>query len=153
MPQPQAYPGDARANAFRWAQDRLQAADTGVTWLGPDGPASLNDEGLIPGELRGSLAPEFEPMEAESAMAGRLTYRSAVRLLIDLRVPGENPDLVAAAWARIEDALDPIGDDRADVLASAQAAGISWVELVQPPSGAAGGILRAIVRLVVFVTT
>src|SRR6188508_1113988 len=106
MPPPQAYPGDARANAFRWAQDRLVASDTGVTWLGPDGPASLNDEGLIPGELRGSLAPEYEPMEAESAMAGRVTYRSAVRLQVDLRVPGENPDLVASAWAKVEDALD-----------------------------------------------
>jgi hypothetical protein len=150
MPPPQAYPGDPRANAFRWAQDRLVASDTGVTWYGPDGPGSFDEGGLIPGELRGRLEPEFESMEAEAARDGRTSYRSSVLLRIALRVPGMNPDAVIATWARIEDALDPIGDDQADVAASANAAGISWVELVQPPSGT-GDVLRGSVRLVVFV--
>lgn len=157
MPTPNVYPVDTRAEAFRWAEARLRARVRLVEhWYAHAGPGSfpVSVDRLPNGVTCGLLTPSYEPMEPEVALGdGRRSYRSPVVVNVALRVVGGNCDNPAAVWRQCELALCPT--DRAERRAaheSGKAAGISWVELMQPAGG--GGtdpLVIGSVRLVVYV--
>jgi hypothetical protein len=139
---------DPRTAAVTAAVGLLQAHVPGVdTWKLWDGSPGSDDP--LPGNRTTiRVTPLWEAEEASWSMGGVLTYSSPVLLRCEIRTPDPfDPDDVLALYSEI---LDTLFDPAHQV--TLRAAGVSWVEPVQPPDPAVepGASSECGVRLAVF---
>jgi hypothetical protein len=145
-----ASTNDPRSAAVDGVVRILKRRVSGVDlWRAWDASQTADDP-LPAGRTSIRLTPMAEPEEAVAACSGRVTFASPVLVRVEIRTPDPfRPDKALGLYSQIVDALvDPA--ERA----ARTAAGISWVEPVQPPdpTAAIDGSVAGGIRLVVHIT-